>query len=161
MLWTGSKRIDGVEGAVSPNSGQWGYSYCNLNLHGENRMSESELGEMLYNAYSLMSDGAAIYFTLVTAYLATSYLVGSRLTTAQMLVVSSLYVVWSLGLINVQYTQILAVSGFQRELSAMGGSTLLIEQNTQVATWGFVGVQIAGMLASLYFMWSVRHPKTE
>lgn len=124
-------------------------------------MNEFELGEMLYNAYSLSTDGAAIYFTLVTAYLATSYVVGNRLTTAQMLIISALYVIWSLGLINVQYTQILAVSGFQRELSAMGGSTLLIEQNTQVATWSFIGVQVSGMLASLYFMWSVRHPKTE
>jgi hypothetical protein len=97
-------------------------------------MSESELGEMLYNAYGLMADGAAIYFTLVTAYLATSYVVGSRLTTAQMLVISTLYVVWSLGLINLQYTQILAVTGFQEELLAMGGTPLPIQQNTQVAT---------------------------
>jgi hypothetical protein len=124
-------------------------------------MNEFELGEMLYSAYSLSSDGAAIYFTLVTAYIVASYVVGDKLSTAQMLIISALYVVWSLGLINVQYTQILAVTGFQRELSALGGSPLLIQQNTQVATWGFIGVQISGMLASLYFMWSIRHPKTE
>jgi hypothetical protein len=124
-------------------------------------MTEFELGEMLYNAYALSTEGAAIYFTLVTAYLATSYLVGDKLTTAQMLIISALYVIWSLGLINVQYTQILAVSGFQRELASLGGSPLLIEQNTQVATWSFIGVQITGMLASLYFMWSVRQTKIE
>jgi hypothetical protein len=124
-------------------------------------MNEFELGEMLYNAYTLSTEGAAIYFTLVTAYLATSYLVGSKLTTAQMLIISVLYVIWSLGLINVQYTQIMAVSGFQRELASLGGSALLIEQNTQVATWSFIGVQIIGMLASLYFMWSIRHPAAD
>jgi hypothetical protein len=34
-------------------------------------------------------------------------------------------------------------------------------ENSQVATWSFIGVQTIGMLASLYFMWSVRHPKTD
>jgi hypothetical protein len=33
-------------------------------------MTEFELGEMLYSAYGIMTDGASVYFTLVSAYLA-------------------------------------------------------------------------------------------
>lgn len=85
-------------------------------------MTEFELGEMLYSAYGIMTDGASVYFTLVSAYLAATYLVGDKLTTGQMMVVNLLYVIWSLGLINVQYTQLLAIEGFQLELSELGAS---------------------------------------
>ena len=122
-------------------------------------MNEAELGDMLYNAYELMTNGASVYFTLVTTYLVASYLVGSKLTSGQITVVNLLYIVWSLGLINVQYTQLLTVTGLQEELAALRASPLLIAQNTQVSTWGFIAVQIMGLLASLYFMWSVRHPR--
>jgi hypothetical protein len=32
---------------------------------------------------------------------------------------------------------------------------------TSLTVYGFLAVQIGGLIASLYFMWSVRHPKEE
>ena len=124
-------------------------------------MTEYEVGEMLYNAYSLMTDGASVYFTLVSAYLVASYLVGDKLSSGQLVVVNLLYVIWSVGLINVQYTQLVSVAQFQSALDQFDSSVLVISMNTEYSTWGFIVVQITGLLASLYFMWSVRHPKIE
>ena len=46
-------------------------------------MTEYELGEMLYNTYENLWNSAQMYFTLVSAYLITGYLVGAKLTTQQ------------------------------------------------------------------------------
>ena len=123
-------------------------------------MTSYELGEMLYHAYGLMSDGAALYFTLVSAYLIVSYIVGAKLTGPQLAVVNVLYVVWTLGQISVQYTQLRTIETLLIELNRLGSVLPNTETGQIAASWGFIGVQFAGLLASLYFMWSVRRPKT-
>ena len=67
-------------------------------------MTEYELGEMLYNTYDGLWQGSQMYFTLVSAYLIIAYLVGSKLDKAQNFIVTGLYIVWTVGIIQSQYS---------------------------------------------------------
>ena len=126
-------------------------------------MTEFELGEMLHNQFTVMWQAAQMYFTLVSAYLIASYMVGTKLTRQQNAVITSLYVVWVTSVIIGQITSVSAVLRLVNALLAidsvaLGSGTSL---ETESAVYAFMFVQIAGVLASLWFMWSMRHPKTE
>ena len=126
-------------------------------------MTEFELGEMLHNQFTVMWQAGQMYFTLVSAYLIASYMVGTKLTRQQNAVITSLYVVWITSVIIGQITSADAVLRLVNALLAidsvaLGSGTSL---ETESAVYSFVFVQIAGVLASLWFMWSIRHPKTE
>ena len=126
-------------------------------------MTEFELGEMLHNQFAVMWQAGQMYFTLVSAYLVASYVVGTKLTRQQNAVITILYVVWIASVIFGQVTSAGAVLRLENALRAIdsitigGGASL----ETESAVYAFMFVQIAGVLASLWFMWSIRHPKTE
>lgn len=124
-------------------------------------MSEYELGEMLYNSCGSIWEGSQMYFTLVSAYLVVSYLVGHQLTRVQNIIVTLLYLVWVISIVDAQRTESMVNLGLTNELQPRH-SIMIPEQVATAADFGlysFIAVQIAGVLASLYFMWTVRHPK--
>jgi hypothetical protein len=126
-------------------------------------MSEYELGEILYNSYGSLWEGSQMYFTLVSAYLVVSYLVGHQLTRVQNIIITSLYLVWIIGIVDAQRTESIINLGLINELQHRD-SIVMPAQIATAADFGlysFIAVQIAGVLASLYFMWTVRHPKTK
>ena len=126
-------------------------------------MTEYELGEMLYNSYGSLWEGSQMYFTLVSAYLVVSYLVGHKLTRIQNIIITSLYLVWVTGIVDAQRTESLINLGLTDEL-LLRNSIVMPDQVAVTADFGlysYIAVQIAGVAASLYFMWTVRHPKTE
>ena len=126
-------------------------------------MTEYELGEMLYNTYDGLWQGSQMYFTLVSAYLVVAYLVGAKLNRVQNLIVTGLYFVWTLGIIQSQYSTSVQMIGITDQLLSSNASFLSVDvgAQTQAGVYSFLAVQLLGLLASGYFMWSVRHPKTE
>ncbi len=125
-------------------------------------MTEYELGEMLYNTYDGLWQGSQMYFTLVSAYLIIAYLVGSKLDKAQNLIVTGLYVVWTVGIIQSQYSTSVQMVGIT-DLLLSSESTFLpseVGTQTQAGVYTFLVVQVLGLIASLYFMWTVRRSKT-
>ena len=125
-------------------------------------MTESDLVEMLYAVYGTMNDAAVMYFTLVSAYLITSYLVGDKLSRIQLSIINGLYLLWVIGTINTNFTQLSASLTILNELHQMGSAifTSVSSDYTRLSVVGFLLVQIGGLVASFYFMWSVRHAKT-
>jgi hypothetical protein len=126
-------------------------------------MTEYELGEMLYNTYDGLWQGSQMYFTLVSAYLIVAYLVGAKLNRTQNAIVTGLYCVWTIGIIQSQYSTSIQMIGITGQLLSSNASFLPTDvgAQTQAGVYSFLVVQMLGLLASLYFMWSVRHPKTE
>lgn len=123
-------------------------------------MTEYELFELLQGFYEKMNVDATIYFTLVSAYLVVAFLVGSNLTRIQLLIVNTLYILWSVGTINSLYIGMLAAVRLQDGLVEMKSRFYVGDTSTTFWVLGFMLIQAAGIIASLYFMWSVRHPKT-
>ena len=126
-------------------------------------MTEYELGEMLYNTYEGLWQGSQMYFTLVSAYLVVAYLVGEKLNNTQNLIVTGLYFVWTVGIIQSQYSTSVQMMGITDQLLSSNASFLSVDvgAQTRVGVYSFMTVQLLGLGASLYFMWSVRHPKKE
>ena len=126
-------------------------------------MTEFELGEILHNNYDGLWQGAQMYFTLVSAYLVVAYLIGDKLTRGQNTIVTGLYVVWVAGVILGQYSTSAQMMIVSQELLSIGSKILpdAIRNPTQVGVYSFLVVQFLGVVASLYFMWTVRHPRTE
>lgn len=123
-------------------------------------MTEYEMGEMMHSQMGQMWQAGQMYFTLVSAYLAVSYLVGGNLTKAQASVISILYLVWVAAVISGQIIAGFSLVHIEIALDEVNSIILPFGTRTLLNMYLFMFVQIAGVLASLWFMWSVRHPKT-
>jgi hypothetical protein len=102
-----------------------------------------------------------LFYSLVFGYLLAAYIVGKQLTTTQTIILSLLY------LAAVIYNRI---SAFEIYLAYIYSFNTLEEMAGQpmprgTATEGSLALitvfVILSILASLFFMWSVRHPKAE
>jgi len=107
-----------------------------------------------------MTDQASLYFALVSGYLIVAWVVGARLSTIQVSVINGLFVVWIVSITQGYVSSASAVVELERAISQLA-STSSDAIDTSSGTYAFAIVQIVGLIASLFFMWNVRHPKTE
>ncbi|MFT5896460.1 MAG: hypothetical protein ACI8VW_003343, partial [bacterium] len=111
------------------------------------------------SSWSLVISALGVYMTLISAYLIASYLAGVKLTTSQVGIISVLF-------ITVATTLMLGLHGW-----AVRGtyySSELAALNSDATGYKSSGIPIVltsicslGILASLKFMWDIRHSKTE
>ncbi len=99
-----------------------------------------------------------VYISFTCGFLATAYFIGSDLSPFQAFVASGLYIISAGAPALAQITYI------QTMFAILERGPNLLQEFTLVngTFWlGFMSiVQSAGILLSLYFMWSVRQPKT-
>jgi len=123
-------------------------------------MTEYELADLLLHRMEISSDFAGLYFSLVSAYLLVGYLAGQKLTTSQVGIITTLYVIWVAGLINGHYNNMVNANELAIELGQLQSH---VENRSigsvKVAAFAYLFVQIAGLFASLYLMWTVRRNK--
>ena len=123
-------------------------------------MTEYELADLLLHRMEIASDFAGLYFTLVSAYLLVGYLVGEKLTTPQLMIITTLYLLWISGLINGGYNNMVNANTLTVELERLHSH---VENRSigsaSAAGYGYLLVQTAGLFASLYLMWTVRRNK--
>ena len=122
-------------------------------------MTEFELGEMIYNSTSSMASLAQVHFGLVSAYLVVSYMVGDKLTKVQSVIITTLYVAWVTTVIQGVFSESQTTLHLVQELETHGSTIGKSVHPSGII--GFLSVQVLGLIASLYFMWSIRHPRTE
>lgn len=102
----------------------------------------------------------SILLTIISAYLIASYLVGRKLTSLQVSVATSIYIVayiFEAIILTVLFISTAVASQRYRERYSVV-STFVFES---VASIGYVGaiIMLAILISSLWFMWSVRHSK--
>ena len=122
-------------------------------------MTEAELVSAAQALWANVIALIAIMVSILSAYLVVAYLAGSKMTHSQAVIVNSLYTLVSIFLLWGTFVLV---------LRAIEMATLAIDMSTQ-RTLGLTPnvaraiVVIFGVcsLASLKFMWDVRHPKTE
>lgn len=112
---------------------------------------------------TLVIDNLALYYSLLFGYLLAAYAIGKKLTTIQTLVLTVLYL--SAVSYNRFYGFIVLKAMFvtENQMSEMLGATvtpaqLIAQKGMLTFVSAFV---IMSILASLYFMWSIRHSKTQ
>lgn len=126
-------------------------------------MTEYEMAELLHNNFDTLWETSKMYFTLVSAYLVVAYLVGSKLTRVQYLIINVLYLFWVAGVIQTQIFTGIGTIRLARILASEG--EVAIGQSgsgaaMQFGVYSFTVVMLCGVFASLYFMWSIRNTKT-
>jgi hypothetical protein len=120
-------------------------------------MTEPEVMEMvnLYAGNGLTSYTIWVSFTF--AYLTVAYLVGAKLTNIQHFIVSSLYVITGTVFTLSAVTHTESFGALIYRYPDFRPTELWLVPWTLFTSIILGG----GMIASLYFMWDIRHPKTE
>ena len=122
-------------------------------------MTEAEALEMIafYTANGIES--FSLYLSFTAAYLVTAYIVGSNLSRFQALAVSGLYCIAAAS------AALSLLGGIQAWIAIMESTPTVLDDvplyNPTLWLTMMPFILIPGIVVSLYFMWSVRHPKTE
>ena len=122
-------------------------------------MTEAELIEswalFLANSQSAMT----LYLSILSGYLIIAYLVGNKLSRMQAGLISTLF------FFSTAYCTTILTIWWQRALEFASEANEINPERIVSNFQGFVfvtgGLFLLGILACLYFMWDVRHPKTE
>ena len=108
-----------------------------------------------------ITDGIELFMTILFTFIAVSYLVGASLSRKQTWILTGLYLFW-------QIFMIILIVAKASQLGALAGwiakevphAAALIDQGIYFRYSGLLLLSLA-LAASLYFMWTVRHPKNE
>lgn len=95
--------------------------------------------------------------TVLFGYLIVAYFIGAKLTRVQAGIMTALYLFW-LGRLGIALK--LVMTGASSIRNEMGKLPSDLEQAIPSFFWLYALCSVL-ILGSLYFMWTVRHPKTE
>lgn len=128
-------------------------------------MTEYELGEVISNAASNGMTSFTIWLSIASGYLVAAYSAGANLTTIQVLIVNILYFVCSVVFASITIIFVsrgVLLAGMKQELFPDSAIPLGYDNAiAEAAVLGLVLIMVGGILATLYFMWNVRHSKAE
>jgi hypothetical protein len=109
----------------------------------------------------LMLTSMSVYFSLIFGYLLVAYFVGANLTRAQNVILAALYLLT----MTLNRTVFLNIQLGGQELYIgfmdLNPDTTVLFLFTDAGVVSASAVFAATIIATLYFMWRVRHPKAE
>ena len=97
------------------------------------------------------------FSNLLFGYLIVSYFVGAQLTRVQSAILTALYLFWQVRLGVAIYAVVINSKSVLREIRKNSPD---LDLAVPALTWLLFLMSLLS-LASIYFMWSVRHPKTD
>ena len=122
-------------------------------------MTEAELVESGVLYFGNVADMLGIYLTVTMGFLVAAYLVGSKLTSSQLIIISTLYVVFALVSSYTTVASGLRGISYMRLVGDLNPDTNIYASDVIPFVIGFC--LLGGIVACLKFMWDIRHPKTE
>jgi hypothetical protein len=122
-------------------------------------MSDAELWELILISQSNMGSILGIFLSLISAYLIVPYLVGSTLTSAQIVTVNVLFSVAGLTCALAGYAYLNRAAFLLEFTDPIYRSPA--SEGILLAPYIALVLTILGIVASLKFMWDVRHPKKD
>ena len=122
-------------------------------------MTEAELVEAWGIFLGNSQAGLGLYLSILTGYLIVAYLVGEKLTRVQVVIVSVLFVFATTSISLWFFAWWSRALEFAMEAKRLNPDRHV--SNSLQATWILTSMLFMGIAASLYFMWTVRHPKAE
>ena len=119
-------------------------------------MTEAELWTLIveYNVAGLTT--FALYLTLISGFLAVAYLVGGKLTGWQIAITTVGFA------LSASFFTYAAFGYFSRAVFLIGKTSAEYQSGVMASETGVlavISIFVLGILASLKFMWDVRHPK--
>jgi len=120
--------------------------------------------EMSNAAYA----GFTILLTIISAYLVAAYVAGDKLTRPQVIIANATYLVGAAVMVVLQLSSKQAMEIVRGNMAATWLEYGEVELAQRISAAGISPMDIAwptlmvvGIFVPFYFMWSVRHPKTE
>jgi hypothetical protein len=125
-------------------------------------VNEYEIIDAMASFQSNLIQGQALTISMLTAYMIVAYTVGTKLTTFQCVFASGLFLLFGLLGISGQLYNLSEMYHYGNQLGIIRGESYEFNDGfTETTRWIFIVVRLTIFLGALYFMWSVRHPKTE
>ncbi len=127
------------------------------------QMEIQGLGSVLIDMLALASDAITQYMSVLFGYIAVAWFVGPQLSRTQLWIFTVLYVFWQLLTVGTVFFRSQSVQAMMNRME-----TLVADAPAAVDSANEVGLMIGSsivtllllaLLASLYFMWSVRSVK--
>ena len=124
-------------------------------------MTAYELNDLMMSWYSMMGQDANMYLALVSGYLITAYSIGDKLSLVQVMIINIFFAVWAGSHVLAIFSEMVAVLDIQAMLIDMEAYSFQSPDQTMFLASLFAAIQLGGIIAALYFMWTVRHPATQ
>jgi hypothetical protein len=112
--------------------------------------------------------GFTIFITIVSAYLAAAYVAGDKLTRPQVVIANATYLVGATVMVSMQIGSFQAFRTIKGNAAATWREYGQVELAQRFESTGlglldiaWPALMVTGIFVPLYFMWSIRHPKTE
>ena len=123
-------------------------------------MSEYEYMDLFFTMVERSETAGLAFLTVVSSYLLVAYLVGEKLTKGQVILVSGLFFFWAFAQILAQISQINSLIKIDRIMfESFPESPLQTDSNAARLNYLWLLLEFLVIIASLHFMWSIRHPK--
>lgn len=137
-------------------------------------MTEFELVQIEYMEYAreqgliglmqtqagIVSSDLAVWTGVLFGYLLVAYFVGNQLTKVQTVILNALYLTVSGATVFALFTGGMTIVAFADRYAEVSGNERIATVSPEFTIFGTT-LNILCILASLYFMWSVRHSKAE
>ena len=121
-------------------------------------MTEFESWEVLNALTSNLMQQQALFIGAFTAYVVAAHWVGRTLTTFQVFFISAVFTVLTLLGIRAQLWFMANINEVAQGMETLIGGG---GEGSQWLPTGFVILRFILVLGALFYMWQVRHPKTE
>jgi hypothetical protein len=123
-------------------------------------MSEYEYMDLFFTIVERSENAGLAFLTVVSSYLLVAYLIGEKLTKGQVILVSGLFFFWAFAQILAQISQINSLIKIDRIMfESFPESPLQTDSSAARLNYLWLLLEFLVIIASLHFMWSIRHPK--
>ena len=124
-------------------------------------MTEYEIVDAAGTFYGIAIAMISLYFTVVSAYLVTAYIVGKELGQSQVIVISGLFLFIALASTWGSFTYLRWAASFVHSAPEVFSIYFPSVMHPLRPYNIVILIQIVGIFACLMFMWQARHPKAE
>jgi hypothetical protein len=126
------------------------------------KVFELQGGVSLLQAQTAMiADGVQQYMSILFGYIAAAYFIGANLGGRQAWVFTTLYVMWQVWMISAIGARSFLLRLIVEDIQETTDISAALTYVPSALSLAVLSLLVAALFASLYFMWSVRHPKTE
>lgn len=122
-------------------------------------MTEHELATLISEYSSQGGTFFGIWVTIVSGYLITAFLAGERLNRSQVIILNTFYL-WVSSMVIISFTGSFNTQAHYIELLKTIAPDSPQMQSHEIV-WATALTSILGVIATLKFMWDIRHPKKE
>jgi hypothetical protein len=133
--------------------------HCESHITRGRKMTEADTIEVAAICAANSFTAFTIYISFTFGFLATAFFVGNKLTRFQVLAATGMYLIAAGATALAMLIWLKALFLVLNDQNTVLNSLPFLNENAWIGSMSIIS--IGGILVSSYFMWGVRHPKTE